>query len=343
MTYLLNCWYLAAWEEELPAGGHLLRTIAERPLIVSRSTDGEVDVLLDRCPHRLVPLSRGLIGEDGIVCAYHGIGFDRKGVSTHNPHGPIQSALSVPSYPAVIRHRGKWVWLGDPERADPASIPDLSVIGEFPPVAQIFGYEFIAANYLLCSDNILDLSHADYLHPDSLGGGATTRAKQAIRETDSEIRVDWLAANDVAPPALEALMDEPGQPIDLKLWVRWNAPGVMLLNFGAVPAGRADLGGPDTWGIHVMVPQNAASTHYFYWNGRNRGWTPEFNAIVREAMRSAFAGEDKPMLEAQQRNLGGAEFEDLSPVLLRTDEGPVRIRRRMSKLIAAEQAEKRTS
>jgi vanillate O-demethylase monooxygenase subunit len=343
MTYLLNCWYLAAWEEELPAGGHLLRTIAEKPLIVSRATNGEVDVLLDRCPHRLVPLSRGRIAEDGIVCAYHGIAFDRKGLCIHNPHGPILSALRVPSYPAAVRHRGVWVWLGDRDCADPAAIPDLSVMGEFPSVAQNFGYEFIAANYLLCTDNILDLSHADFLHPDSLGGGATTRAKQAVRETETEIRVDWLAVDDVAPPALEALMEERGQRIDLKLWVRWNAPGVMLLNFGAVPTGRPDLGGPDTWGVHVMVPQDSGSTHYFYWNGRNRGWTPEFNAIVREAMRNAFAGEDKPMLEAQQRSLGGADFEALSPVLLRTDEGPVRMRRRMSKLIAAERAEERAN
>lgn len=338
MNYLLNCWYLAAWEEQLPESGHILRTIAERPLIISRAANGDVRVLLDRCPHRLVPLSRGQISEQGIVCAYHGVAFDSDGVCTHNPHGPILSALRVPSYPTVLKHGGIWVWLGNAERADAAMIPDLSVIGEFPPVAQNFGYEFIAANYLLCTDNILDLSHADYLHPDSLGGGATTRAKQNVRETETEIRVDWLAENDAAPPALDAMMDEHGQPIDLKLWVRWNAPGVMLLNFGAVPTGRPELGGPDTWGIHVMMPQDATSTHYFYWNGRNRGWNPEFNAIVREAMRTAFACEDKPMLEAQQRNLGGADFESLSPVLLRTDEGPVRMRRRMRKLIAAEQA-----
>lgn len=338
MTYLLNCWYLVAWEEELPAGSHILRTVAERPLIVSRNEAGDIDVLLDRCPHRLVPLSRGQIGEEGIVCAYHGIAFDRKGVCTHNPHGPILSALRVPSYPAVLKHRGVWAWLGDADLADSALVPDLSVVGGFPPVAQNFGYEFIAANYLLCTDNILDLSHADYLHRDSLGGGATTRAKQSVQESEEEIRVNWFAANDSAPPALDALMDEKGQPIDLKLWVRWNAPGVMLLNFGAVPAGRPELGGPDTWGIHIMVPQDATSTHYFYWNGRNRGWDPEFNAIVREAMRNAFACEDKPMLEAQQRSIGSADFEALSPVLLRTDEGPVRVRRRMRALIAAEQS-----
>lgn len=335
--YLLNCWYLAAWEDELAEGAHIVRTIADHPLIVMRGVGGAVTALLDRCPHRLVPLSRGRIGDDKVVCAYHGIAFDRQGTCVHNPHGPIVSALQVLTYPAALRHHGIWVWLGDVELADPASIPDLSITDAFPPVAQNFGYDFIAANYLLCTDNILDLSHADYLHPDSLGGGATTRAQQTISETESELRIDWVAYDDIAPPALDALMDAPGQRIDLNLWVRWNAPGVMLLNFAAVPAGKSDLGGPDTWGIHVMVPQDARHTHYFYWNGRNRGWTPEFNAIVREAMRHAFTCEDKPMLEAQQQSLGDAEFEDLSPVLLRTDGGPVRMRRKMKKMIAQEQ------
>lgn len=336
MSYLLNCWYLVAWEEELPPGGHLLRTVIERPLIISRRETGEVDVLLDRCPHRLVPLSRGRIEQDGITCAYHGIAFDRQGKCIHNPHGPLVSALRVPVYPAVLKHSGIWAWLGDADRADPATIPDLSLMGNYPAVAQNFGYEFIAANYLLCTDNILDLSHADYLHSGSLGGGATTRAKQKVQESDDEIVINWIAENDVVPPALDVMMEEKGQPIDLHLSVRWNAPGAMLLNFGAVPAGRPELGGPDTWGIHVMTPQDAFHTHYFFWNGRNRMWEPEFNRIVRETMKQAFAFEDKPMLEAQQASIGTADLEDLSPVLLRTDEGPVRMRRKMRALMEGE-------
>lgn len=336
VTYLLNCWYLVAWEEELPADSHVLRIVAERPLIISRRKTGEVDVLLDRCPHRFAPLSRGHIEEDRITCAYHGIAFDRQGKCVHNPHGPIVSALQVPCYPSVLKHGGIWVWLGDATQADAATVPDLSLMNEYPAVAQNFGYEFIGANYLLCTDNILDLSHADYLHSDSLGGGATTRAKQKVLETENEIRIEWFAENDVVPPALEVMMDEKGQPIDLHLSVRWNAPGAMLLNFGAVPTGKPELSGPDTWGIHVMTPQDADHTHYFFWNGRNRMWDPEFNRIVRDTMKQAFAFEDKPMLEAQQASIGTTDFEALSPVLLRTDEGPVRMRRKMRALIEAE-------
>lgn len=337
MTYLLDCWYLAAWEDELPEGGHLVRTIAEKPLLLLRNGDGSVSALSNRCPHRFAPLSRGRIEGDTVTCGYHGIVFDRQGRCTANPHGPIVSALAVPSFPVALKHNGVWVWLGRAEKADPGLIADLSVMASLPPVAQNFGYEPISAHYMLCTDNILDLSHADYLHPDSLGGGATTRAKRTLKEENGELIVNWRAENDVAPPALASLMSEKDQPIDLHLSVRWTAPGVMLLNFGLVLTANPEAGGPDTWGIHIMTPADSKNTHYFFWNGRNRMWEEAFNKIVRETMVRAFCNEDKPMLEAQQAMIGDADFEALRPVLLRTDEGPMRVRRRMRQMIAEEQ------
>ncbi|MFX5351247.1 hypothetical protein ABTD19_17620, partial [Acinetobacter baumannii] len=84
--------------------------------------------------------------------------------------GPVVAALSVRAFPVVERHGAIWVWTGDAAKADPAVLPNLSSIDETPPLARITGYMPTAANYQLLSDNILDLSHADYLHPDTLGG-----------------------------------------------------------------------------------------------------------------------------------------------------------------------------
>lgn len=337
MTYLQNCWYLAAWLDEVPVGGRFGRTIAEKPLLLWREGEGQVSALLDRCPHRFAPLSRGRIEEGRLTCGYHGVAFDRQGRCVANPHGPITSALSVPGFPVALRHEGIWVWLGDADRADPELIADLGLMARLPSTAQNFGYEQIAASYLLCSDNILDLSHADYLHPDSLGGGATTRATQRVREDEREIVVSWFAEDDVTPPALAALTPDLGDRSDVHIEVRWSPPGVMQINFGAARRDRPDLGA-DTWGIHIMVPKDARSTHYFHWTGRNaRQDDAEFNAFVREMLTRAFAGEDKPMLEAQQVSIGDADFESLRPALLRTDEGSMRMRRRMRRMIAEEQ------
>jgi phenylpropionate dioxygenase-like ring-hydroxylating dioxygenase large terminal subunit len=339
MTYLRNCWYFAGWQDELQASGSFDRTIAEVPLVFFRKADGSVAALLDRCPHRFAPLSRGKAHDGVITCGYHGIAFNADGRCVHNPHGPIASSLSVPHFPAVEAYTGVWVWLGEESQADPATIPRLDLILRTPPNAQSHGYEPIAAHYQLCSDNILDLSHADCLHSSSLGGGATTRAQFSVEEKGDEVVGKWFAANDTAPPALNALLPEPGAPADVYIEVRWHSPGVMIITFGAYPTGDRERGNPETWGIHIMTPQDASNTHYFYWAGRNcLQDDAAFNEMVKTMLKQAFAGEDKPMLEAQQRRIGAADLDDLRPALLRTDEASVRVRRRVQRLLKAEQA-----
>jgi vanillate O-demethylase monooxygenase subunit len=50
----------------------------------------------------------------------------------------------------------------------------------------------------------------------------------------------------------------------------------------------------------------------------------------------AFATEDKPVVEAQQRRLGERDLFDLTPVLLPTDVGSTRARRIYQRLLVAE-------
>lgn len=335
MKLLENRWYMAAWEEELDANGYLVRTIAEQPLLLLRDDRGDVSALSDRCPHRFAPLSKGCIESNKVTCGYHGIVFDHQGRCIVNPHGPIISALTVQSFPVTVRHRGVWVWLGDLEKADPASVTDLSILETLPPVAQNFGYELMHANHQLCTDNILDLSHADFLHPDSLGGGATTRAKRTIVEEGEDIIITWFAENDVPPPALAGMLEEKekSRSADLLLSARWSPPNIMQIEFGLTFEGNIQNRGPQTWGVHIMTPIDNNKTHYFFWSGRDRMWSEEVNIAAREAMYHAFRNEDKPMLEAQQAVIGDVDFDTLRPALLRTDEASTRVRRRLCGMI----------
>ena len=87
--YLRDCWYPAAWPDEI-TGAPLRRTFLDEPVVVFRLENGEPVALLDRCPHRFVPLSRGVVIGSEIQCAYHGLRFDRHGNCTANPdaNGP---------------------------------------------------------------------------------------------------------------------------------------------------------------------------------------------------------------------------------------------------------------
>jgi vanillate O-demethylase monooxygenase subunit len=88
-----------------------------------------------------------------------------------------------------------------------------------------------------------------------------------------------------------------------------------------------------------MTPQDATNTHYFYANTRSfEQHNEQLNAFVQNMLIGIFAGEDKPMVEAQQRQIGEVELLGLNPVLLSVDAGAVRCRRVLRRLIAAEQS-----
>lgn len=337
MRYVLNVWYVAGWLDELGETGFLARTIADIPILFVRGDNGDVAALRDECPHRFAPLSLGKISSERVECGYHGICFDLKGKCVANPHGPVISALSVRTFPCVSAYRAIWVWLGDPDAADPAAIPPLEFVERSTRTSETHGYEPISADYQLCSDNILDASHADYLHAATLGGGSMTRAVSKVTADGDRVRVEWLAEKDVAPPALAAALPDGRAPADVWISVDWWAPGVMILRFGAAPAGRRESESVETTNAHVMTPETAGRTHYFFWTTRTfRTDDLAFNEFLRDIALQAFRHEDKRMLEGQQLRIGNEPLEKKGPALLRTDAASTHARRLMQKRILAE-------
>jgi vanillate O-demethylase monooxygenase subunit len=56
--YVRNCWYVIAWDHEVPADGLFTRTVLDEAILLFRTAAGEIVGLRDRCCHRLAPLSR---------------------------------------------------------------------------------------------------------------------------------------------------------------------------------------------------------------------------------------------------------------------------------------------
>ena len=340
MTFVQNVWYPAAWADEVGPETLLARTIAGIPVVMFRTEQAGATALLDRCPHRYAPLSKGRKQADGVACGYHGLAFNAAGGCSHNPHGPITRALSVKAYPCIERHEAIWLWPGEPDRSDPALIPDLSFIDRSPASAQSHGYLPMAADYRLGIDNITDLSHVDYLHPNTLGGGALTRAKATLTQDAASIRISWLANDCLAPPAFAAHFPDSAAPAEVWTIVNWYAPGVMVLEAGAAPAGRPRSEGVNSFSLHVMTPETSHTTHYFYANTRTfKLDDTAFNEELSAFLYAIFSGDDKPMLEAQQNRMGDRDFWDLKPALLSIDSGAVAVRRRLELMIAKEQAD----
>lgn len=332
--FLRNCWYLAAWADEVAPGAMLGRQIAGQHILLVRSTGGEIHALEDTCPHRLVPLSMGSCAADTVTCAYHGLRFALDGKCIENPHGAISKALTVRNFSCVERHAALWVWPGD-GTADPAQIPDYRFIDDTPPGARVMGYLHSDADYRLMIDNIMDLTHADYIHATLLGGGINTRARAEVQQDGNSVTITWTANNDtLAPLHASALGVEEGSKGDFYNNVLWQSPGNMVQHIMLSRPGEMDTAPMDSKTCHVMTPESATTTHYFFCHTSDAVTAnPAISPAVRDGLMQAFSGEDKPMLEAQTRRIGGKDFWEQKPAMLPSDKGAVMVRRTLDRLI----------
>ena len=122
--FVKNCWYVAAWSSEITESGTTSLSIANEPLLLYRTSAGEIVVLEDRCCHRQAPLSRGRREGDDIRCMYHGLKFDASGRCIEIPgQESIPERARVRRFPAMDLHSWVWVWMGDAALADPALVP----------------------------------------------------------------------------------------------------------------------------------------------------------------------------------------------------------------------------
>ncbi len=335
MRYLRNCWYQAGWTSDVTRETHLVRVILDQPILFFRKEDGTLAALLDRCPHRFAPLSAGTVENGQVVCGYHGLGFGADGRCNRNPHGPVTSTMRVASYPVAERHAAIWIWMGDPAAADPATIPDLSFIDETPETARLYMTMHAVANYQLLSDNIMDLTHVDYLHPTTLGG-MMGDVDMKVRESGDRVIIEWTAL-DVAPPPAYAVLVNNAPKADIWLGVTWHAPAAMILGAATTLPGVARKPADESLILHSMTPETETTSHYFVC--ATRPFMQDDVALteyIREATYHAFIHEDKPMVEKQQARMGTPDLWALNPILLKRDEGGVRVRRKLEKMIAAE-------
>jgi len=318
---------MAAWAEEVPEGGFLARRLLDRPWLLMRLGDGGYAMLADRCPHRFAPLSMGERVGDTVRCGYHGLGFDALGRCMHSPFGGAVPDARVPTLPVVERHGALWFWPGDPQRADAALIPDFTFCTGPKHLRDHF---IMQANYELVSDNLMDLSHAEFIHKESFGtnGALLAHGKQTIRnDEDGAIWNNWDIVGAEPPDWAMPMLGE-GALINQTLHIRWHAPATMALFITLDNAASGEGIVPPMANPHIITPETQGSSHYFF----TRDHGDEAEALFRKA----FLEEDEPMVEAVHERLGGEDFWDARPVILPTDKAGIMVRRRLMQLRRAE-------
>lgn len=337
--FLRNAWYVAGWSHEIDEGKLLGRRLLDEPVVLFRAPDGSAVALGDRCPHRFAPLHRGALRDGLLRCGYHGLGFGLDGRCMHNPHGEDRAvrALSVPVYPLVESDGALWIWMGAQELTDRTAVPRFTCLDE----QQHWvgrGYLHGAAQYELMVDNILDLSHVEFLHP-GLGTPEVSRAKVDVVKDDDRVVTNRRMEGEMLPPGLASVYRTEGRPVDRTMEVEWQAPANLLLSIRIDHADDAPFARTGSQSLHLFTPETPRSTHYFYTGSLKRDVADQalFDRFFG-ALTQAFMTEDKPMIDAQQRMLGDDEIMSLRPALLPIDKAAVLARRTLERLIKEESA-----
>lgn len=331
---LQDFWYVAAWSSEVTETP-MVRVILNKPVLLVRTSGGLI-ALDDRCPHRFAPLHLGKVVGASIECAYHGLQFGKDGACTLNPHGEgeIPPHLRVQSYPVQEKFGAIWIFVGDPAKAGAVSIPD------FPQLEDknfVFGYDYfeIQANYELVSDNLLDLSHSEYLHPDLNQPGANKHAIYKCYQVGNTVYSNRLHPEQQVTRIMRELWTSDSAVGNRRANLRWDPPGLMLLDVGMTEVGQPTEGGACLPSVHFLTPKTEHVTHYLTAIGRNsRLDEPELTDRLRKMNLKALVSEDGPMIEAQEQYLFGKDFRALKPLLMPFDVAAARARRVMEKLSA---------
>jgi phenylpropionate dioxygenase-like ring-hydroxylating dioxygenase large terminal subunit len=352
-----NSWYVAANPQELPAGKIVGRTILNIPLAIWRLPTGKVLVAFDRCPHRATPLTMGRIVENTIQCGYHGAQFDEAGQCIAVPgqaHAPAKGC-ALKMYPVLESYGFLWVWMGDGPPQSLETTLARFAIGDHPDWHGDSGlFESLKANFKLVSDNLFDITHAEFIHSESFGGPETRYyrkmepgndyqdGKMTYEMGDRRIIVRMLARNlgDDCGPFFRWMVaaglgeTEHKQSIDQELEIIWVAPAFVYFRGTSSP--HQDQTKRFTMVVlHAVTPETENSCHYFYRAVRDFAPGKELTEVLMGNIAAIFK-QDRGVFEMQQSRIGDGDLFDQAPVSFAGDIVQIRARKVIREMIAAE-------
>lgn len=165
---LVNDWHPVMRARDVTPGSvKHVRLLGED--IVLWNAAGTIHAMRDLCIHRGAKLSLGKVGNDCIICPYHGWHYDATGRCVHMPAHPNQSPPAkahTAVYRVTICYKLVWVCIGTPTKDVPpfpewdAPNSARAVCGPFPNI-RAHGPRLI--------ENYLDAAHFPFVHEGVLG------------------------------------------------------------------------------------------------------------------------------------------------------------------------------
>src|SRR5262249_37849572 len=141
-------------------------TFWKQSIALYRGQDGTLRAMENRCAHRQLKLTLGVVENCNLTCPYHGWQYAPDGQLCKVPHelfGKPFPQFQLRSYPVAVRYGLIWVFMGDPAMASVRQIPTIPDL-EGPDRWACAPLDFVwQAHHSMIIDNVSDFTHA-FLH-----------------------------------------------------------------------------------------------------------------------------------------------------------------------------------
>jgi phenylpropionate dioxygenase-like ring-hydroxylating dioxygenase large terminal subunit len=173
---IANQWYVLLESDEVKRQPVGVTRMGEK-MVFWRDGDGKVICMPDKCCHRGIELSTGVVLDNGrLQCPFHGFEYDATGrvvvIPANGRSAPVPRAFHVPPYPTHEAHGFIWVWWG---RNPP---DDLAPPQWFADVDDSLYYKTAHdpwdTHYSRVIENQLDVVHVPFIHHNTIGRGNRT-------------------------------------------------------------------------------------------------------------------------------------------------------------------------
>ena len=223
-------WYVLCRSKELrtrPRPATLLGT----PIVLYRAEDGTPAALLDRCPHRNVPLSMGRVRGPHLECGYHGWQFDAQGACRSIPGlcGIAEGkGRRVPAFP--VREQQGFIWVyGTPDvvpEREPHTFQYFGKKGYSSVVQVLDAHGTVHAT----AENALDVPHTAFLHRGLFRKDTTKRneIEVVVRRWHDRVEAEYIG--EPRPPGMVGRILAPGGGV-VRHWDRFLLPSILEVEY----------------------------------------------------------------------------------------------------------------
>src|ERR1700722_14875130 len=176
-----NFWYPVAVSGSVRKEKTFAATFAGERIALYRGETGTVYALEDRCAHRQVPLSMGVVEGDVLRCCYHAWAYRGNGRISQIPYLPKNAGRpprGVRAYPVREAYGLVFVFPGDPQRADATALPGLPEFDSAKHKTMTFS-RTVRCHYSFMHENLLDMNN-QFLHR-----GVVGRINPTLRDYDA--------------------------------------------------------------------------------------------------------------------------------------------------------------